>query len=243
MPISGISYHDYLFMVAALDAEWTRNPQDAGKAQQDSFKHFRDICSNYRKQITRNDKSWHRSNNLPLSDDHAPADWLFSPLEWIPCGHSDALCFSLVDDLDAAQVIIEKYPKTVEEISVAFCPKISPFVENLDPMERAIFVELHDWFSVTREGERMKAPLLHFARLKIQGILTLGRALSVLEACYQVFIQRIVEAVGIIRSTPSPLIDAESDFESLRICILDLQEEEEIGILFLPQIFPSLWQS
>jgi hypothetical protein len=140
-----------------------------------------------------------------------------------------------VDDFDAVQTVVETYPKTVEELTVAFCPKPSQFTQSLLSKDRSLFVEPHVWFNPARARiQRTRCPLMHFARLKLQGIVTLGRALPMLEVVLSTLVRRMVEAMAVLReglADVGDLITAE-DLDSLKVCLLDLQEEEEIGILF-----------
>jgi len=227
--LNGIEYHDYVLMVAALDTEWTRNPATAGEVFDDDFKSFQDTCLKFREGIIQHENKWAEISGRQVN---GMPEYLFKLKGWIPCGHPDALCLALVDDLDAVQTVVETYPKTVEELTVAFCPKVSHYAQDLRMEDRACFIEPHDCFTEANNRLFEEVPMLQFARLKLQGVLTLGRALPVLEVAYRVFAERIVEALKLLKAWTSPLYDSEKDLNGLKICFLDLQEEEEIGIVF-----------
>jgi hypothetical protein len=224
--LSGIQYHDYVLMVASLDAEWTREQGAARQAIRNSFAQFKHTCWSYRRRLVINHKNWSKARGQPPQ---VLDSSLFKTQDWVPCGHSDALCFALVDELEAVQTVVETYPKTVEELTVAFCPKVEQFTDDLPQETRKHFIDPHVW--VHSRGLAEQAPLLHFARLKIQGLLTLGRALPILEVVYREFARRITAAIGILREADNPIVTPQ-DLASLRICLLDLQEEEEVGVLF-----------
>lgn len=235
-PNNRLAYHDYMLMMASLDAEWTRNPGHGMEAIQQSFHSFDETCARYRQSVERNCRGWKKAGGRPRKDGDLKMDeYLFLPRHWVPCGHSDAMCLALIDDLDAAQTVIETYPKTVEEVAVAFCPKISGY---LNARTRKIFVEPHDLFK--KKPGAGQQPLMQFARLKLQGIVTLGRAMVTLETSYRLIINQIddaltqlrqhLEAGGGVQGGTSIL--SRADLDALQVCVLDLQEEEEIGLLF-----------
>lgn len=179
-------------MIAALDAEWTRRPNDPLSALNQSFESFRNACKNYQENIGRFEEKQGRT----IEENEYYREILFSPQDWIPCGHSDALCLALIDDLDAVQTVIETYPKTVEEVAVAFCVNPEPLTKDLDKADKALFIEPANWVHPDSMEFREAAPLMHFARLKIQGILTLGRALLVQGEMYACIVERVVEAMN-----------------------------------------------
>ncbi len=235
----GIEYHDYVMMIAALDTEWTRGvPKEqtglyAGEPQAQCGEYFFDkSCKDYKASVHRNQQAW--AKRVGLADPSPIPSWFFSSQEWVPCGHSDALCLALSDDFDAVQTIIETYPKTVEELSVAFCPRMSSLLGESEVEFRQIFLEPHEWLDEGFIKQRECCPLLHFARLKLQGVVTLGRALPMLGAAYRVFVRRILEGMKILHANASSqdAIVSKADLANLKVCFLDLQEEEEIGILF-----------
>lgn len=230
MSLKGIRYHDYLLMVAALDTEWTRSPQKAKEAGANGFAGFQKTCDDYRDGVIRKQKDWMALTQPRHEPEIEP--FLFQSQGWIPCGHPDALCLALVDDLDAVQTVVETYPKTVEELTIAFCPQVSQFTGKLDHKDRELFIEPHEAFQPNQEFAK-SYPLLFFARLKMQGLLTIGRALPILEVAYHEFTGRIVEAVQVLRKVKGTSLLGDPDpRESMRICLLDLQEEEEVGVLF-----------
>lgn len=230
----GLEYHDYMLMMASLDAEWTRNPAKGMAAIQESFDEFQRTCHDYRDKVKENFSHWSEAGGvMNRESDGVMDDCLFNPRHWVPCGHSDALCMALIDDLDAAQTVIETYPKTVEEVCVAFCPKISHHASG--SAFASIFAEPHSLFNSAPPRADEGQPLMQFARLKLQGVLTLGRALLTLEACYHLIVRRIEDALRLLeppRLEDEAGIIVRDDLNSLKICVLDLQEEEEIGLLF-----------
>lgn len=187
---------------------------------------------------------------------------LFSVQSWLPFGHLDCLSLFAVDDVDAAHVVVGRYDKTVEEVTTAFCPKMetfrNPLPETFERYEvnpahvgsgRELFVDFLDLMHdrEDRSGEsphvllsspiQRERPLALLTRLRLYPLLTMGRALTGLEAIYRLaaetFVQankELLERCAWDKATDAALYSKE-DVQNTRLCFLDLQDEEEIGIL------------
>jgi hypothetical protein len=215
--------------MASLDAEWSRSTCN-GKAPperafENTFVDFKRNCTRFLTETKNNLANWKESAAKP---DGEFAEFLFKPTNWMPLGHADALCITLVDDLDASQDVIETYKKTVEEVSVGFCPVTKHLAAGLPPETLKHFVEPEKLFDGTQQH-----PLLFLARIKMQGVLSLGRALLAQESLYRLMAKRIHEALQELGTIDSKGLYDADDIDTLRLTFLDLLEEEEIGILFL----------
>ncbi|QIF01931.1 hypothetical protein [Roseimicrobium sp. ORNL1] len=158
-------------------------------------------------------------------------EYLYNPTNWLPLGHPDALCLTLGDDLDAVQAVIETYKKTVEEVSVGFCPITRSLIPpGVSRRHLKHFVEPNELFGKPKPAQ---PPLLFLARLKMQGVLSLGRALLAQQSLFGLICKRIDAALHTLRKADDQGLYSRSDLNSLRLTFLDLLEEEEIGILFL----------
>ncbi|MEZ0276649.1 MAG: hypothetical protein ACAH88_17185, partial [Roseimicrobium sp.] len=222
-----LRYHDFVLLMASLDAEWSRDTKQPKQAFDNTFSNFRTYCRRFWNSGARNFRKWKTASTPPRFMDRR----LYNPTNWMPMGHADALCLTLADDLDAVQTVIETYKKTVEEVSVGFCPITRSLLPpDISARHRKHFVEPQRLFGIRSKDQ---PPLLYLARLKMQGVLTLGRALLAQQSLFGLICKRIDESLHTLRAVDSQGLYEPGDLESLRLTFLDLLEEEEIGILFL----------
>ena len=119
------AYHDYSIILTSLDAEWTRNSASPLDGFEKSRRQIEEACELYRESRIANQAAW-QSGRVAAgwAGGGTLDDWLFKARSWIPFGHADLFCMVLVDDLDAGQSIVELYPKTIEEVTLGFCPDL-----------------------------------------------------------------------------------------------------------------------
>ncbi len=186
---------------------------------------------------------------------------LFSVTTWLPFGHPDTLAMVAVDDIDAAHVVVGRYGDTVEEVTTAFCPRMDTYRATPSAKARVhygipagesgcgrhVFADFLDLIGNGAAGEdwvspaQRQRPLLILSRFRLFPLLTMGRALTATAAVCRLAAetvlavwrdlkQRLRTGQGGAGEGASGLYGA-ADLEAVRVCFLDLQDEEEIGIL------------
>ena len=264
-----LTYNDYALMLASVDAGWSRAHTSLGNSNENPFRNeisnaLDELASSaryYRGSVCKNYKEWCAANGTSANEESI-SKGLFETSSWVPFGHADGLSMTLVDDLDAAQTIIEHYSKTVEEVTVAFCPKMEVYADSWtagihesmtekiasgDQCEvRNPLVEPIDMFRPITETDRDtgvqieydriddRCPLLMFTRLRLAPLLVLGRILPFQQLVYHALARKMGSAwVELLRDkTATSGLFTDKDVQATRITFLDLQEEEEIGVLF-----------
>ncbi len=261
-----VEYQDYLVVIAALDAEWSRasvpgeakpNLSQSGEegAEPGASAYSEevwtrmmkthqtlDVAANndYCKSVQRNYEAWCNGNGLDNEKRENLDPRLFSVQTWLPFGHLDALSFFAVDDLDAAHAVIERYPKTVEEVTTAFCPKMENYL-SLAGKAAPLLANFLEFCHSRNEGDapdlvspmQRERPLALLSRLRMSSIFSMGRGLLAQAAIFRLMARAIGEGYEALHSISGEkegeMFNA-ADIDSVRVCFLDLQDEEEIGL-------------
>lgn len=278
-----LEFHDFVVVVAALDAGWSRAATgEAGDYATEVWGRVDEThgtlaraVGSFATELSLNHEAWlegRSKSGSVLSDLHQPLEKrLFSVQSWLPFGHLDCLSLFAVDDIDAAHVVVGRYDKTVEEVTTAFCPKMetfrNPSSETIErygvaPVDagvgREIFVDFLDLMHdrIERSGEsphllesssiQRARPLALLTRIRLYPLLTMGRALTALEAIYRLAAETVVvahkellERCAHEEATDAALYSKE-DVRNTRLCFLDLQDEEEIGVFLTGNNFTAM---
>ena len=263
-PSSGqIAYHDYALMLALMDAEWSRSQLSSAssrsldpflRCQEDFLKH----CRKYHDDIEENHKLWQKANeryeseDVVLADTGAPIEsFLFDPVFYLPFGHADMMSFVLVDDFDPIHFLAAEAKKTVEEVCVAFCPKLESL--GLKDHPSGLFCELDQLVgkdsmkasvagpqpggpSPKTHGFQDNLPLVAFTRYKIDGLAVLGQGLLFQQEIFKALGKRMADIADVlgqyVKNAGKDVANVEpNDVSSARCAFLDLQGLEEIGTL------------
>lgn len=125
-----IQYGDVVCLLTGHDAEWSRRhahgQHDGDASLQNAFRRVFDevrrITHRYRSGLNENAKMAFSAEdlaNMPEVPSH-----LFSPIEYLPIGHADALTVTLFDDLDPIHSLTAQCSTTIEEVAVGFSPLV-----------------------------------------------------------------------------------------------------------------------
>ncbi len=247
-PIDLIAYHDYVMVFFSMDAEWSRtNDCDCYSR---SYRDFAAMCNKYRKDIEDNYRAFCKANREPSC--FQPLEpHLYNPMHFLPFGHADELAMLLLDDFDPMHFLLAEMTNTLEEVNLAFCPKLEGIGVGTD---ETLFCEPHTLFdtsrknvgeiedahnshqSVTHESQK-ETPLLVFTKFKMHGLGVLGNGLLFQHLLYKAMVSKIRQTVADLNNTTEtsgPLQDLminKTDINSLKCSLLDLQGSEEVGTL------------
>lgn len=256
MAATTLRYHDYAMLLSCLDANWSR-PKESQKhweTVKSALGRMRAQTETYASLVEKNLAAWKAANGLATAPSERICPKLFHTQGWLPFGHPDALTLSLVDDFDAAQAVIERYHGTTEEVTMAFCPVMAPHIADWERQHQGLecpFIEPSALFDdrplppadenlpfpedLSPHAIQLQHPLLFFSRLRLTTMLTMGRALPVQDVVYRAINACIARTLTSLRAGQGSSVFGPGGPGKLRICFLDLQEEEEIGILFFCQ--------
>lgn len=260
---SQIEYHDYLAIVCRFDdSAWVR----MGRSVPDLVgRQFTTACQNYFDTLDSHRRNWAQRAGLSTDYDPFPA-YLYNPACFIAFGHTDHIGLVLVDDIEATTAVTADSSSTVEQIHLAYCPKLASL-----GIENELFVEPHALFDGTRRASQADgslpegyvpgshsvekaAPLLLWAKFKLNGLAILGSGLQVQQAAYRCIADRIEEVrqLLLVRAKRDgaeraargglPLIE-EEDLEPghIRIAVLDPQGAEDITLLMFVRNYSVGW--
>lgn len=229
LPKPPIRYSDVVCLITGHDAEWSRSEFPTPKVDfccERVFEEIRGICKCYADGITSNSQSAH-----PEEANHRPDAYLFRPLEYLPMGHADALAITLFDDLDPIHNLSAQCSTTVEEVAVGFAPMVQSLANSDDKHRFAECV-----IDITRfVGMASDQPLLMFSRVKLGAMGLLGGGLEFQAAVFRAVAHLAPQTLQILAELPA---ETKAEFEiedtsldATRVCLLDLQGQEEVGIL------------
>lgn len=254
MAATTLRYHDYAMLLSCLDANWSRPKRDQQhwETVKSALGRMRAQTEIYASLVEDNLAAWKEANGLATTPPERICPKLFHTQGWLPFGHPDALTLSLVDDFDAAQAVIERYHGTTEEVTMAFCPVMAPHITAWERDHQGIdcpFIEPSALFddrplppadrkfseAPTLHTIQQQHPLLFFSRLRLTTMLTMGRALPVQDVVYRAICSSIARTLTRLHAGEGSSVFGPGGPGNLRICFLDLQEEEEIGILLFCQ--------
>jgi len=260
--LSELEYHDYVALLCSTDAEWSRRRPPADGPEGYGFQPFHEAherftkdCLDYRVGVDGNYRAFLKANqgNDAKADDpnHRLRPYLFNPICFFPFGHADNQAIVLLDDFDPVHYLTEVAKTTVEEVGLAFCPKLSSIgVKN----NSKTFAELHSLLLQPEAREpyedskrpgiwhppehafQEETPLLAFTRFKLDGLGVVGHGLMFQHAVFRAMVDRILRVRDrlhkALRSdgTVGGLIWSE-DIDTAQVVFLDLQGPEEIGTL------------
>ena len=223
-----LSYESYCILFAWMDAHFTREKIPA-LAFQKTFDDFVFACDNQRRGLIR-----HQRMVEDLPDDYESTICLLQPRAYVPLGRSDLMGVVLLDSIDECQNLMASVNRTIEEATMAFCLKPEGLLtEELNELLNDHLVSARD---VLTDSDRR--PLVMLTRLKLEGLpLLLDPILSQTSAISHCLRRIGLAWEALIAPNSAEARDglfAESDLlsDSWRMCVLDLQEEEEIGLLF-----------
>jgi hypothetical protein len=141
--LSDVSYHDYILLICATDAEWSRRGFSGEKNFEDCFNNgFKEITTNswkYRCNIDRNHTNWLKANNkywkdkdsIQVKNYQEPIqNYLYNPICYTPFGHINDLSLILLDDCDPVSYLTAANRTMEEEICFALCPKMKDIVSD-----------------------------------------------------------------------------------------------------------------
>jgi hypothetical protein len=235
-----LEYHDYLALTAGFDAEWTRKTSPQGISEGTFTARFQRVFDEIDR-IAGEQKRWLSADS---AEQKAALRHLYEPVHSLPVGHADALTLMLLDDFDPIHEFTARCSTTVEEIAVAFCPKITPIVDGLKKRGDAA---TSSWRSLCEPDEMVelclqppekKPPLVMFMRFKLNGWGAFGLGLLFEAALLRAIVKSIAETMTQIEADLTSCgNDAFAKFEvqprdlnRTRFCILDVQGQEELAI-------------
>ena len=187
--------------------------------------------------------------------------YLYNPINYVTFGHSDNLSIILLDDFDPVHHITSEQKTTIEDVNISFLPKICSLNLNLldlnyysDEIQNLglennkndikkfanIFKDIHTLLlDGDIEEENIKqhkfqnfTPLLTFSKFKTSGqgllfqyALFRAMAIKIMMICARLELLTLK-----VEENIRPFIRLE-DIKSLKITLLDLQGNEEVGLL------------
>jgi len=261
--LGDVAYHDYLTLLCAIDAEWTRAPCSGENPNELApfagvFRQFTSRCWQYGRGVAAAHGEWLRANGAVGRPAGALDPYLYNPLCYCPAGHPDALCVALLDDFDPIHHLSAWVTTTIENVSLGFSPKL----ESLGLSANGSLCELHQLFGndpVLPEAEmgggemygpashsvQRVRPLLVFTKYKMDGLGCLGQGLLFQQALFRAMGKRIERITAELhrraeqKTGAAGALMSSEDVSSLRCALLDLQGAEEIGTLIFCRNFSA----
>jgi hypothetical protein len=202
------------------------------------------------------------ANGVSAAQNESLDCYLYKPLFYLPFGHhADIIAITILDDFDAFQhLTVIGDQCTVERIEMGFCPTCDSlkFVqEKSAEQEESIFCDLRDLLSkdcqkinLPTEDDKVKGtphyffqhpfqeklPLLVYSKCKFAWLGTVGYALFFEQALLKAIARKIRNIRGKLReqvlNQPNWELMDLNDVDSVRCAVIDLQSEEELGLLF-----------
>jgi hypothetical protein len=229
-----LRYLDYVAMVTLMDAEASRPKSaaaqkgQAGAPNSDNIPHlasFESAAADMTKAVKNYDDKRAEFAVRASPNDIKNEPFLFNADIWVPFGHADLMSITLSDDIDAVQTVIENYNRTVEEVMVGYCPDPAPY-QAAWPGKTIPCPIVAPADIVGKEQH----PLLVFSKLRMSPLLSLGRAFINQRLIYGAIMGVMASTLALLRKESSALFDA-SDLDAFQVSFLDLQGEEEFGLL------------
>ncbi len=183
------------------------------------------ICGLFRKNL--NKYAGKTFGDVPLVP-----DYFFSPLGYVPIGHADVMAITVFDDLDPIHSLTARCSTTVEEVAVGFAPLMESLGVSTWPEPfRQCAVDVERFV----EGGANLPPLLLFSRIKLGAIGLLGKGIAFQTAVFRAVLADCLEGLKTLHGLEEEKLakfDADShSVTSCRLTLLDLQGQEEIGLL------------
>ncbi|MDB6140618.1 MAG: hypothetical protein JWO94_3690, partial [Verrucomicrobiaceae bacterium] len=244
-----IRYSKLVCLITGHDAEWSRRPASkAGDGEASLDKAFNRVFAEVERMCTEFRTNLNKFAQLAYPERCAgeAGEWevpahFFRPLRYQPVGHADAMSVTIFDDLDPIHSLTARCTTTVEEVAVGFAPFVdslrrepwpAPFDGCLVDVEE--FVRLG---AVTEEHPVQELPpLLLFSRIKLGALGLLGQGIEFQTAVFRAIVSDCLTGLKTLHALAEGdgLAEFEADQESVtscRIALLDLQGQEEIGLL------------
>ncbi len=226
--LSGLEYCDYLLLGVAIDAEWTRRcPATAEWPWHvQNHRHFRQNAIGYGEKVNSNYKAWCQANGVDSGKRTHVKEFLFNTISYFPLGHADDACFVLLDDQDPIRHLTMRVGRKVEDVCVAYCPRIGSIAPAEGLKNPKVFVDLdtlpnrdlgpqHDAPQENSSGSggtakfvldvpvhqfQRDTPLMVFAKFRLDGLLSLGEVLLSEEAVLKLMVRWMDEHITDLRS-------------------------------------------
>lgn len=261
-PARPIKYCDVVCLITGHDAEWSRrqavleDPEnDHGLDESFARVHHEiaHICHTFKSRVN----EYSAAAYPEAKDEVEPC--FFEPLGYLPVGHADLLLLTLLDDLDPIHFITAQCSTTVEEVAVGFAPMMESLKESsgtpskFDPclVNVVEFVKqgLNGQKNAEGANEALEKemppglpPLLLFSRVKLGVLGLLGQSIEFQTAIFRAIVKDCLVALEVLHKESEDGKLAEFDIvgpsvEATRITLLDLQGQEEIGMLIATDNF------
>lgn len=255
-PVGILHYHPHTIQIISLDSEWSRRYAHDERGCSDVLQSFRDVCLRFQRTCDAvKAKNWG-------SEQEQGSREMFSVMPFLPVGgHADATVILLGDGLESLHEVVSGARTTVEEVTTGFCPVMKPLYDDAIGCGgvRPGDVEVWKWASnaTTREmftdppavftsarlhrttGMRVpNTPLAMLCTFKLSALAALGFGLEMEYAMCRAMVRSLLRSLHRIHHMDRELFRQkvglkDADLKSLRICLLDLQSQEQFGILFL----------
>ncbi|MBN1490973.1 MAG: hypothetical protein JXA69_13730 [Phycisphaerae bacterium] len=254
--LSDVGFHGYLLLIAKMDSEWGRRCTDPQEYPLlDNHLQMRENCLALGEGINENYERWRKSRvKRPQAAYLDP--YLFNPMSFFPIGHADDACLVLTDDHPSAHHLTMRISRKIEDIWLAACPRVAELTAKTR-FERAptgsLFLEPHQLFDVEHgpKPERIKRsdcdlkvhaiqrenPFVAFIRCRMDGLACVRHFLLAQQAIYKSLIRSAYDVLANLSAycdsddrPPGQLLSTK-DLDTVRLCLLDLQGLEEIGVL------------
>lgn len=248
-------YHSCLFTAISLDAEWTRRAHieanhSPKSSMDDAFEAISSRCEGYKRRVEKNGAAQGLVRDDPDGKKQARWDCLYSPLEYVPLGHDDALSLVIFDDFDPFVNVTGQCPTTVEEMAVGYIPDLEHLAQGWREEDR-IFIDrarlaMGKPEAVFSKGEELPA-LLVFSRFKVNGLGSLGMGslqhVALMRALIRCLGQTLLqmESAAVSEGKEKSLMGTfeigTKDLQATRFMMVDLLGQEELGLVY----FVSNW--
>lgn len=222
--MSQLRYHPEILLFSFLEASWSHHSNPISR--------FQDVLDHFSKELTDFHHSLGTAQNAQTATTVAPTPNNIA--HFIPFGHADALVICEIDDIEVANLVVERYSEPLEEISLALCPNQDPFSRHWQEATQCA----QDPFTRPRDLLSSQEPWLLFTKLRITPLLSLGRALKAQSLVFHSLARQmgavwkqLSDSWTADHPSVKRLIPDQQSFSQLKIAFVDLQEEEEMGIL------------
>ena len=252
--LSGIKYHDYMLLVAHMDAEKlsiSKRTEDAMFAFTGAGKVFSKHCSSIRENLEGSLQDYRDICKLGEELDVASAfdPFLYNPAHFVAFGNSDNISIVAVDEFESAASLSSLEDVSVRQTCLAFCPELKSL--GLGVAEyKDIFCDMReicqDPYLHFKHGSPeeclaspkeffKKRPLVAVNYFKLNGMSVLGPGLFMQEYAYKVMARRIKDVLHDLSSNVEKFSDifpgGLKDIESFRCLFLDPQGWSDIATL------------
>lgn len=256
-----IRYSDVVCLITGHDAEWSRRDPELWSRQGASskssfravagtvdgalehvFEEVERICQRFCTNM--NTYAGQAYPQACGTEDGLVEKCLFRPLRYLPIAHADTLSITLFDDLDPIHDLTARCSTTVEEVAIGFAPTMASL--GRDEWTASFKECLVDVTEFVRQGLRSQEmpegtpgclpPLLHFSRIKLGALGMLGHGIEFQTAVFRAILKDCLRSLEVLLKMAEDgeldVFDADKDSVlSCRITLLDLQGQEEVGLL------------